>query len=298
MTINYRNVNLIVLAGPTGSGKSALALEIAEKIGGEIVCADSRQIYKHMPIMAACPTAEDYARIPHHGYERLEIGQIYSAGDFIRDTDAYVAEIQSRGKVPILVGGTGLYLRAWRFGLDDVLPADAAIRAKLEAENPEALYARLLEVDPESTKIIKPADTVRIKRALEIFELTGQPASELRTTDWNRPPRVQASWYLIDLPTDELDKRLHKRVVDMFEAGLVNEALALKSNPPETPGYTEAIGYSKGEITKAEAIERLFRRHRQYAKRQRTWFKKEPWWERITSSQVAEPSNWLHQSFR
>jgi tRNA dimethylallyltransferase len=284
----------LVFAGPTGSGKSALALKIAQQIGGEIICADSRQIYKNMPIMAACPTAEDYAAVPHHGYERLEPGEVYSAGDFIRDTDTYVAEIKNRQKTPILVGGTGLYLRAWRFGLDDVLPADEAIRKNLDSMPSGVLYGRLIEVDPGSTRSIQPADTIRIKRALEIYELTGKPASELRQTDWSRNPRVEASWYLLDPPGPELDQRLHNRVKHMFEAGLVEEALALQSIPPETPGYTEALQLAHGEITKTDAIERVFRRHRQYAKRQHTWFKKEPWWQKLTLAQVAEPSSWLH----
>lgn len=255
----------IVIGGPTGSGKSAFALEMAEKIGGEIICADSRQIYQRMSIATACPSPQDYARVRHHGFERLDPKETYSAGDFIRDTDHYVQEILSRHKTPILVGGTGLYLRAWRFGLDDVLPSDPQIRQKLDQDSLEALYARLQIIDPQS--LINLNDSVRIKRALEIYELTGQTATSLRQTDWTRAPRVEAQWLLLKPNRAELDIRLKTRVDSMFEHGLLQEALALRDylgaehERLKTPGYFETL-----ELT--------FRRHRQYAKRQVTWFQK------------------------
>lgn len=278
-------IDPIIIAGPTGSGKSAFAMQIAKDLDGEIICADSRQIYQRMSIGTACPTQQDYAKIPHHGFEKLDPREKYSAGQFIADTDAYVQEIISRKRTPILVGGTGLYLRAWRFGLDDVLPADVKIREKLDHESLETLYIRLQQVDPVSAGKIKPEDPVRIKRALEIYELTGQPASTLRQTDWTRKPRVPARWILLNPPN--LDERLKARVVSMFEEGLVQEALALRdylgSDDPherlKTPGYLEALQMADGEITQEQALELTFRRHRQYAKRQNTWFKKEGWWE-------------------
>lgn len=280
------NLTPIVIAGPTGSGKSAYAMQMAKELNGEIICADSRQIYQRMSIGTACPSQQDYAAIPHHGFEKLDPRENYSAGQFIADTDNYIQEILSRNKTPILVGGTGLYLRAWRFGLDDVLPADAKIREKLDQESLEVLYLRLKQVDPISADKIKPEDPVRIKRALEIYELTGQPASALRQTDWTREPRIQAQWLLLNPPN--LDERLKTRVASMFENGLVKEALALReylgSDDPherlKTPGYLEALQLADSEITKEQALELTFRRHRQYAKRQNTWFKKEGWWER------------------
>ena len=274
----------LVIAGPTASGKSELALKLAQKLNGEIICADSRQIYRGMSIGTACPSAQDYEAIKHHGFERLDPSQTYSAGQFIKDTDHYVQVVQANHKKPILVGGTGLYLRAWRFGLDDVLPADSSIRERLEQKAPEALYAKLEQIDPDSAESIKPTDTVRVVRALEILELTGQTASSLRQTDWNREPRIEAEWCLVTRPQAELDKRLHKRVLNMFESGLVQEALALRGHASQTlldtPGYREALEYADGQIEKGDAIEKTYRRHRQYAKRQLTWFKKEPWWEK------------------
>lgn len=278
-----QNLIPIVIAGPTGSGKSALALEIAEKINGEIICADSRQIYQRMPIGTACPSPADYARVRHHGFERLDPKKTYSAGDFIRDTDNFVQDIFSRHKTPLIVGGTGLYLRAWRFGLDNILPSDIQIRQKLDQESPEILYQKLQATDPHS--LIHPSDSVRIKRALEIYELTGKSASSLRQIDWNRAPRVNAQWLLINPSKDELDTRLKKRVAWIFQQGLLQEALALREylgthERLQTPGYLEALKLADGEISEEEALELTFRRHRQYAKRQTTWFQKENWWQK------------------
>ncbi len=278
--------NIVVIAGPTASGKSALAMQMAQELGGEIICADSRQIYQRMSIGTACPSPEEYACVPHHGFEQLDPRENYSAGQFIKDADAYVQEIQARNKTPILVGGTGLYLRAWRFGLDDVLPADPQIREKLEQASLEELYQKLQALDPVSAEYIKPNDSVRIKRALEIYGVTGQPASKLRQTNWNQAPRVHARWILLCRDKKELDLRLQARVAEMFDRGLLEEALALReylgTNDPferlKTPGYLEALQLADGLISKEQALELTFRRHRQYAKRQVTWFQKESWW--------------------
>lgn len=280
------NLTPIVIAGPTASGKSALAMKLALELGGEIVCADSRQIYQRMSIGTACPSVQEYEQVCHHGFERLDPKENYSAGQFIEDTDAYILEIQARQKRPILVGGTGLYLRAWRFGLDDVLPADLQIRANLDQQDLPSLYERLKLVDPESAVLIKPSDSVRIKRALEIYEISGAKPSALRQTDWAREPRVQATWFLLRPAMSELDTHLRTRVSQMFDQGLVQEAVLLRDYLGEqdlcerlkTPGYLEALELSEQKIGLEQAKERVFRRHRQYAKRQNTWFKKETWW--------------------
>ncbi|MES2504322.1 MAG: tRNA (adenosine(37)-N6)-dimethylallyltransferase MiaA [Myxococcota bacterium] len=277
----------IVIAGPTGSGKSALAMKMAKELGGEIVCADSRQIYERMSIGTAAPSQEEYILVKHHGFEHLDPKEVYSAGRFVTDTDAFVQEIQSRGKVPLIVGGTGLYLRAWRFGLADVLPSDPQVRARLEQQDLSDLYLKLQEVDPASAAKIKATDPVRILRALEILEISGQPASQLRHTDWAREPRVNARWLLLKPSKEELDQRLKQRVDQMFEAGLVAEAVALRdylgpaASPKGllgTPGYAESLALVDGLLTEQEMFERTFIRHRQYAKQQVTWFQKESWW--------------------
>ena len=146
---------VLVIAGPTGSGKSAYAMELAKSCGGEIICADSRQIYQHMHIGTACPSPQDCAEVPHHGFERLDPRESYSAGDFVRDADAYVADILSRHKTSILVGGTGLYLRAWRFGLDDVKQGNVSIRETLEQKSLPDLYAQLKQLDPINARLMR-----------------------------------------------------------------------------------------------------------------------------------------------
>lgn len=281
----------LVLAGPTASGKSALALCVAVRVGGEIVCGDSRQVYAGMRIGSASPTDEERARVPHHGYNAIPPGEPYDAGRFLEDTDRLVAEVTARGRLPILVGGAGLYLRAWRYGLSDVPPKDPEIRARLEAEiareGTEALHARLAEVDPESARAITPKDPVRIVRALEVYALTGRRPSELRRTHLGDDVRVQAIWVLLDAPGEELNPRIEARARAMFEEGLVEEAQALADRLGaghrllETMGYAEALALSRGEIDLDEAVRRTARRQKDYARRQRTWFRKEPWWVRL-----------------
>ena len=278
----------VVLAGPTGIGKSAIALSLAEKLGAEIICGDSRQVYEGMYIGAAGPTAQEQKRVPHLGYHVVPPEEAYDAGRFWQDTDRYVAEVQARGRYPIIVGGTGLYLRIWRYGLTDVPPKDDAIRARLEMEVAQGqlpeLYQKLLRIDPEAASGIEAQDSVRIVRALEIWEITGQKPSELRKSHGARPPRQDAYWFLLDAEMSWLEKRLHHRAKEMFALGLVAESEALVQRLGEahtlskTMGYQEAYAFAQKRITSEEALERTFRRQRQYAKRQRTWFRKETWW--------------------
>lgn len=278
----------VVLAGPTGIGKSAIALALAERLGGEIVCGDSRQVYEGMRIGAAGPSLREQERVPHVGYHVVPPEEAYDAGRFWQDTDAYVQTIQARGRVPILVGGTGMYLRIWRYGLADVPPKDDAIRTRLEAEvelgNLPVLYEKLTFIDPEAAQAIEAQDSVRIVRALEIWELTGRKPSALRRSHGARPPRHRACWFLLDADMAWLSPRLHQRARQMYADGLLEESCALVQRLGEahslckTMGYAEAYAWSLQQSTFDEALERTFRRQRQYAKRQRTWFRKETWW--------------------
>ena len=278
----------VVLAGPTGIGKSAVALAMAERLGGEIICGDSRQVYEGMCIGAAGPTREEQERVPHVGYHVVPPEKAYDAGHFWQDTDRYVADVQARGRFPIIVGGTGLYLRIWRYGLSDVPPKDDAIRMRLEDDVAKGrladLYQRLLQIDPEAASAIEEQDSVRIVRALEIWELTGQKPSALRKSHGGRPPRQSAHWFLLDADMGWLEKRLHHRAKQMFDTGLVAESEALVKRLGEehtlskTMGYREAYAFAQKQMSFDDALERTFRRQRQYAKRQRTWFRKETWW--------------------
>lgn len=281
-------VSPIVIGGPTGSGKSNFAIELAEQIGGEIVCADSRQVYKFMRIGTASPTEEHLSRVAHHNYNFVEPDDAYDAGRFVEDTNRAIANITSRNKIPILVGGTGLYLRCWRYGLSDVPQKDNAVRKQLEHRleqiGIEALYKELQELDEASAARINANDAFRILRALEIVILTGKKASDLRRSHFDRPLQ-DARWLLIKCARDELNCRLLKRTQEMFEMGLVKESLGLQERLPghhpllETIGYKESLDLASGSISLESAIERTFIRTRQYAKRQVSWFAKEPWWE-------------------
>jgi len=284
----------LVLAGPTGSGKSGLALALAAAHDGAIICADSRQVYAHMRIGAAGPTDDELQQVWHLGYHEVAPHEVFAAGDFISRTDAAIAEVQAAGKWPLLVGGTGLYLRAWRFGLDDVPRADPALRQKLEDDLAEkgsvAMHQELADVDPESAAAITPTDPVRIVRALEVFAMTGQKASTLRTTHFSGAPRHDADFVLLNPDRAWLVPRIEQRARQMFDDGLVDEAVALRAvlhdvegDAPhrllQTMGYEEALKLHDGAMTSEEALEQTFIRQRQFARRQRTWFKKETWWE-------------------
>lgn len=286
-----------MLAGPTGSGKSSLALEVAGALTGSIVCADSRQLYRGMRVASAGPRTEEEARVPHVGYHVLDPDEVYDAGRFVRDADAAIATVREAGRWPLLVGGAGLYLRAFRFGLKDVPGSDAAVRAALHAQLEEvgvqAMHRELAERDPPSAATISHNDEVRVVRALEVLAVSGRPASELRPQDWARPPRMKCHWVLLDAEMGWLEGRLHRRAQEMYAHGLVEEALALRARlGPTHPrltvmGIEEALLLADGHLDATEALERTFRRQRRYAKRQRTWFKKEGWWTRLDAARVT-----------
>lgn len=284
-------VSPIVIAGPTGSGKSAYALKLAAQVGGEIVCADSRQVYQGMVIGTASPSDEEKALVAHHNYNVIDPHDRYDAGRFVSDTDRVVTEISARGRVPILVGGTGLYLRCYRFGLSDVPESDPmlrkALQARLEREGASALYEELCALDAETAQKISPNDAFRILRALEIITLSQNKVSTLRKSHFDAP-RAEAQWLLLHPERKALNQALLARTEQMFKDGLVEEAVALRerlSDPEhallQTIGYQESLAYVDGICTVDEAIERTFIRTRQYAKRQTTWFQKESWWTRV-----------------
>jgi len=296
-------VQPIVIAGPTGSGKSDLAMQLALRLGGELVCADSRQFFDGMQIGSAGPTPEELKKVPHHLFGVIAPKSAFDAGSFVEAADRAVAEISSRNKVPILVGGTGLYLRAWRYGLSDVPAKDDNIRRRLNSEieqlGKKALHDRLRAFDEVSAAQISENDQVRIVRALEIIELTQKKPSDLRVSHASVEPRVNAKWVLLFPEKGWLSERLAIRVRQMYDKGLVDEAVALEKRLPaehpllRTMGFEEAIALAHGRSSKEEAIATTLRRHVSYAKRQMTWFKKETWW------QVLDPSreNFANESF-
>ncbi|HXH39695.1 MAG TPA: tRNA (adenosine(37)-N6)-dimethylallyltransferase MiaA, partial [Thermoanaerobaculia bacterium] len=276
----------IVIAGPTGTGKSALAMRIAEAAGGEIVNYDSVQIYRGFDIGSAKPTAEACGRVPHHLYDIVDADEDFNAADYARVARAACEEIEARGRQAILVGGTFFYLRALLHGLPEMPGRDANIRARLRriAGRPrgnDRLHRWLSKIDPQSGRRIAPADRHRVERALEVWMISGKPIS-----DWERPAAASAEEFAavkigLTLERYRLVERLDQRVEAMYAAGLVEETRGLLAKYPRTArpfgaiGYAEAAAVVLGEMDLDPAVAETKRRTRAYAKRQMTWLRSE-----------------------
>lgn len=275
---------LLVLAGPTASGKTALAVALARRLGGEIVNADSQQVYRGLDVGTAKPTAEERAAAPHHLLDLVEPGEGMDAARFVALADAAIAEVAGRERLPIVAGGTGLYLRALLHGVVDAPGRDPALRATLEAEagvaGRPALHARLAAIDPEAAARIRPNDLVRVVRALEIAA-GGRRPSELFAEHAFAPDRYRAELLALDVPRAELHARIDARVERMFAGGILEEASALLAAhggapPARLPiGYAEAILCLRGELAREEAVRRVQVAHRRYARRQVIWLRRE-----------------------
>lgn len=276
---------LCVIAGPTASGKTALAIEVAQRLGAEIVSADSQQVYRHFDLGTAKPSADELARVPHHLIGVVEPTEDFSAARYQSLADAAIADIQRRGKKVVLVGGTGLYLRVLLKGVVPVPGADPALREALEAfadaQGAQALWEKLDAVDPQTAKRLPPADRFRIIRALEIHARSGQPASEARQQHAFAEARHPHRLFVLNPAREQLYEAINARTRAMYAAGLVDEAKALAARgyehaaPMRSVGYVEALAAAQGKLTLDEAIALTAQRTRNYAKRQFTWFKKE-----------------------
>jgi tRNA dimethylallyltransferase len=276
---------LVVLAGPTGSGKSALAVALARLVGGEIVGAYSQQLYRALDVGTAKPTPAERAAVPHHLVDVAEPGEGMDAARYAALADAAIAGIVARGALPLVVGGTGLYLRALLHGVVEAPGRDPALRERLEAEAARlgrpALHARLAAIDPEAAARIRENDLVRVIRALEIAA-GGTLPSALHAAHAFREERHRALHLALAPERAALHARIDARVVAMFEGGLLDEARALTARlgaplPPKLPiGYAEAAAVVRGALPLAEAIRQVQAAHRRYAKRQLTWLRGEP----------------------
>ncbi len=289
-------MSVVVVGGPTAAGKSAVALDVAERVGGEIVCADSRQIYAGFPIAAASPTDDERARVPHHLYGVVDAAKAaWSVADYVSAANAVVDDIVGRGKVAVVVGGSGLYLRSLRLGLDEGLPTDPAVRAQLDLDlrrdGLAALVARLRALDASGGDVdVDVMNPVRVVRALEIALLGGDLTRRSIAALLARAPlpRFAAARFVIVDRTD-LPERIERRTRAMFDAGVFHEASAFAAVVGDahpllgTMGLAEARAVSLNSMLYETAIERACARTRQYARRQRTWFRKEPWWTPFTS---------------
>jgi len=275
----------VCLTGPTACGKTDLALELAERVPIEIVSMDSAMVYRGLDIGTAKPSAAVRARVPHHLIDIVEPTDAYSAGRFARDAAAAVREIAARGRLPLLVGGTLLYLRALREGLASLPRADAALRDELDAQARElgwpAMHARLARVDPAAAARIAPADRQRIQRALEVHALTGRPLSELQGSAAAGGGLEIATVALVPEDRAALAGRIERRFDAMVDAGLIAEVENLRARGDLTEdlpalravGYRQIWGHLEGAYDWQEARRRAIVATRQLAKRQLTWLR-------------------------
>lgn len=278
---------LVAVVGPTAGGKTELALRIAARVGGEIIGCDALQIRGGLPLLTAKPTQEELSRAPHHLIGVLPPDEPATAARYAELADAVIADIVRRGRVPVVCGGTGLYLRALRDGLFAGPAGDRELREKLRAEagvrGVGALHAQLMTVDPAAAARIGPADYVRIERALEVFLLTGRPISDWQEDsrrDLRRGPRYRILHLGLDPGHEELRRRIARRAAAMLQGGVITEveaSLATNGLPRFPPlGFSEIERHLSGELTREALLAELIAKTAQYARRQRTWFRSEP----------------------
>ncbi|MEZ6005779.1 MAG: tRNA (adenosine(37)-N6)-dimethylallyltransferase MiaA [Planctomycetota bacterium] len=277
---------LRILVGPTASGKSALALDLCEAAGAELVSLDSMQVYRGLDIGTAKPSAEERARVPHHMLDLVGPEEVYDIRRFLDGLEPVLADLYARGKRPLFVGGTGFYLAALLRGLFEGPAPDLELRAALEARaaeiGPDVLHTELAAVDPELAAKLHPADVRRVVRGLEVWQQTGR-----RLSDWQQewqaqpgPRETNARIVGLAFPVEEQDRRIRLRTAQMLDGGWREEALAVRGGPGFGPGAAQALGYdtvldwADGALTRDEAIDLIALRTRQFARRQRTWYRK------------------------
>ena len=277
---------VIVICGPTASGKTSLSIEVAKKIDGEIISCDSMQIYKEMNIGTAKPTVEEMQGIPHYMLDFVLPSERYSVADFKEAATDRIEDILKREKVPIIVGGTGLYVDALTKNITyPEIEIDLEYRKQLEElikENGlESLYEEAKKIDEKAMQTISKNDKKRIMRVLEIYHQTGKTKTQLESESRLTPPPYEYIVFAINMEREKLYERINKRVDIMIDQGLIEEVEALTKKYEEFPtdmqglGYKEVVSYLKKEITKEEMIEKLKMETRRYAKRQLTWFRKD-----------------------
>jgi tRNA dimethylallyltransferase len=301
--VDAKSPPIILLMGPTAAGKTDLALEWVEHLPLEIISVDSAMIYRGLDIGTGKPAQEILARVPHHLVDIRDPSEVYSAGQFVRDARRLIADIRARNKVPLLVGGTMLYFRALTQGLADLPQADASVRAVIDAQGREqgwpAMHAQLAQIDPQSASRILPNDAQRIQRALEVYQLTGQPLSVLHAAALRETPNeryLSLAWN----PTDRavLYERIERRFKHMMDMGLLEEVRALyqrKDLSPELPalrsvGYRQLLGHLAGEYDLEEGVRLGIIATRHLARRQLIWLRSMSqleWYDSLESDAAA-----------
>lgn len=272
------NNRVIAVVGATASGKTSYAIELAKKINGEIISADSRLVYKGMDIGTAKPTIDEMQEIPHYMIDVVEPEYNYSVGLYVKEAKKHITDIISRGKVPIVVGGTGLYFRVLleNYDLPDVKP-DYELRKKLSSYSYEELLEMLTKLDEKAANSVEKNDKKKLIRYIEIIKLAGKPLDLVRGV---KEKEFNVEWVGLNFPREILYDRINKRVDLMIEQGLIDETKKLLqkhgriSNITDTIGYREVLSYLDGELSLDEAKDKLKQNTRNYAKRQLTWFRK------------------------
>jgi tRNA dimethylallyltransferase len=294
----------VLIAGPTASGKSAAALALAEEIGGVVINADSMQVYREAPILTAQPSADDRALVPHLLYGHVSARTLYSVGLWRADAAKALAEARAMGRVPIFVGGTGMYFMALTEGLADIPATPAQVReearALLDDIGVEALHARLAERDPLTAAKLRPSDPQRVLRAYEVFEATGTPLAE-----WQERPaappldKAKVAGFVLDMPREALRARIAARFQTMLEQGGLEEARALEGLDPALPaakllGLRPLQALAAGRLDRGEALDAAITATRQFAKRQMTWFRHRMphyiWYDPLLSNLITQYS--------
>jgi tRNA dimethylallyltransferase len=281
-----RGPKILVVVGPTAVGKSEFALQACMRLGGEILSVDSMQVYRGLDRATAKPDAAARRRVPHHGIDVADPGRDFSLGDFVRLAEGAIETIRGRGRLPVLVGGTGLYLRGVLKGIADAPPRDEALRARLRGvaarRGPGSLHRMLQRVDPEAASRLPARDRQRVARALEVFFTARRGLSDLLRAAPFGPDRFTAVKIGLSMDREILYRRIDARVIGFFRAGLLDEIRSvLQAGCPETAnafkalGYREALRHLRGEIPLQDAILLTQRNTRRYAKRQWTWFRRE-----------------------
>ncbi len=277
---------VIVIAGPTASGKTSLSIELAKKINGEVISSDSMQIYKDMTIGTAKPTLEEMDGISHHLIDFVSPDSRYSVADFKKDAEKAIDDIVSRGKVPIVVGGTGLYIDTLIYGIEyPELDLDEEYRKELmqKAESEEGLaelYEQAKKIDPQAIEKISSSDKKRITRILEVYKATGKTKTELEKISRINGVKYDYRVFAIGMDREKLYERINLRVDIMMKQGLVDEVKELVKKYSKFPtamqglGYKEVVEFLNGDITEQEMIDKIKQESRRYAKRQLTWFRK------------------------
>lgn len=272
---------VIAVAGPTASGKTALAINLAQKYNGEVISADSRLVYKGFNIAAAKPTTEEMQGVKHHLIDIVEPEFDYSAGDWMKDAKKTISDVLSKGKLPIIAGGTGLYFRVLleNYNLPEV-ETNYELREELEKSDKEVLLEELMKLDKKTYDRVKDGNKRRIVRAMEMIKTLGKPLSEL---ELQKEPEYEVEWIMPKINSrEELYAKINKRVDLMVKQGIVEETKELLKKHGRiknfvcTIGYKEMLTFIDGEATLEEAIEKLKQHSRNYAKRQLTWFRKNP----------------------